>query len=469
MMRHIRAWLADTRGASIAAFALAIPVLVGSVGMGVDMSRAYMAKKYLAAALDASALATANSSGDDAALEARMHAYFNKNFSTAADMHLVEVDMSTTPDNLKMWASAYVDTTFLRVLNKSRIDIYAETTVKRELRGIEVVLVLDNTGSMAGSNITALRTAATNFVNIMFDRVVDPRHIKIGIVPYSAAVNVGSIAPSIVSSPVVPPATQSGYPTLAYTGTDGTGWKGCVIERAYPHDVDDTGIAAGGNWAALWWPHDNSDNRWNPAQGGSLNTTVSSCNSMRTPNLGCPTPITPLTSTKSVLTSAINAIQPWCRGGTIGGVGMAWGWRVLSPDAPFTEGAAYNDKKWRKVAIMMTDGDNNMYKESGSTHGSDWGAYKRLEMNVLGTTNANTAKTKLNERFEETCGKMKAKGKDIIIYAITFTSGINATTKGYYKRCATDTSKYYDAPTQQDLIKVFESIARELSNLHIQK
>ena len=36
-----------------------------------------------------------------------------------------------------------------------------------------------------------------------------------------------------------------------------------------------------------------------------------------------------------------------------------WGWRVISPGAPFTEGSAYNDDKFVKAIILLTDGENN--------------------------------------------------------------------------------------------------------------
>jgi hypothetical protein len=75
--------------------------------------------------------------------------------------------------------------------------------------------------------------------------------------------------------------------------------------------------------------------------------------------------------------------------------------------------------------------------------------------------------TQENEKFEEVCERMKEDG--IIIYTITFTSSINSTTKDYYRECASDETKYYDAPGQSDLVEAFQSISRELSNLYISK
>jgi hypothetical protein len=176
-------------------------------------------------------------------------------------------------------------------------------------------------------------------------------------------------------------------------------------------------------------------------------------------------PIIPLTSDRTGLTDAAEDLDYWCRGGTLSNVGMIWGWRVLSPTEPFTEGAAYSNLLWKKAIILMTDGDNNLFDKGGTDATSDYTAYGRLSDNELGTTSSTEAKTEVNERMEEICTAMKEKG--ITIYTVTFASNINETTKGYYERCASDPGKYYDAPTQEDLSEAFETIAKQLSNLHI--
>ena len=35
-----------------------------------------------------------------------------------------------------------------------------------------------------------------------------------------------------------------------------------------------------------------------------------------------------------------------------------WGWRVLSPEPPFTEGRDYTDPENTKYLVLMTDGEN---------------------------------------------------------------------------------------------------------------
>ena len=158
--------------------------------------------------------------------------------------------------------------------------------------------------------------------------------------------------------------------------------------------------------------------------------------------------MTPLTSNQSYLLDQIDDMT--ANGNTLGEYGMVWGWRVISPSFPFTEGASYDDQEWRKAVIMMTDGDNIMhprYSAYGPTRDHSIDTYEQ------------------NERFEDVCNKMKDEG--ILIYTIVFTSGINENTKDYYRACATDETKFYDAPGQSELVDAFQAISRELSNLYL--
>ena len=102
----------------------------------------------------------------------------------------------------------------------------------------------------------------------------------------------------------------------------------------------------------------------------------------------------------------------------------------------------------------MTDGNNTI-----NTVMSGEGKY--------GTTGTSTSTTDQNNKFAATCTAMKAQG--IRVYTITFQSAINATTQQYYRQCATNTGMYFNAPTNADLTAAFQSIATQLSQLHLTK
>jgi len=447
MLRQLRRFLIDNHGVTIAAFAIVMPLVMAATGMAVDMARAYLIKKRLGQSVDAAALAVAGSSGETSVLEAKMDAYIDKNFEDDRFALLSRVDLFPTDDEIKIEAEARSTNYFMRIFGYDYIDVYVEATVRKELRGIETVLVMDNTGSMSSNNnIATLRTAAKDFVQIMFDRAPDPNSIKIALVPYSTSVNVGRYGLGLN-----PDGSQYGDGTpfvrnphnILYTTnySSSSRWLGCVIEDE-TNDTDD--------WAGPWdmyrFCRDADDNTIQYCASNNNNGYAN-----YRPNYVCPTSyVTPLTSSKSYLDTRIDTMN--ARGHTLGNYGMVWGWRLISPSFPFEEGAAYNDPYWRKAVIMMTDGQNTMHPY--------YSAYGPTDDHSIGTAQENA-------KFANVCQKMKDEG--IIIYTVTFTSSINNTTKDFYRDCATDDTKYYDAPGKQDLVEAFQSISRELSNLYLKE
>ena len=83
-------------------------------------------------------------------------------------------------------------------MGQGEITVTASAEILR--KGLEVALILDNTGSMKGGKLESLRNASQDLVDILFQVPELQANLKVGIVPYSASVNVGSIAPSIVTS-----------------------------------------------------------------------------------------------------------------------------------------------------------------------------------------------------------------------------------------------------------------------------
>lgn len=503
----LMAYIRQTHGAIAVMFALMIPVMVGAAGMALDFSMAYLVQQRLNQAIDAAAIAAAASATDPDEIEARVQDFFDANYPPEKLGITFDPVVTVDGDHVYVSGNAYYETIFLRILGVDQLDVDADTTVKREVRGLEVALVMDNTGSMASNNnIDALITAAKSFVNIIFDRTSDASYIRVGLVPYSNTVRVGRYGLGL--KPDGSNYDGDAFVTLpddmSYT-TDRTSdeWYGCVVEHNsngytsaatyLPNSKGQLWLDTSGNPDGHGWDPRDGDNDpydydvldeyegpWDvysygriirrdqecDSYGGYDNNRCSSCtgysgrcttdycfcwqsDSRGGTNQGCPhATIMPLSSDREALTSHLDTMRP--EGNTLGNIGMAWGYRLLSPEAPFEEGSNWGNKYWRKAVVMMTDGDNTM----NGTYSSYWT-----------TPHNNINVTDLNERFEETCEAMKDQG--IIIYTVTFTSNINENTKGYYRRCASSEDQYYDAPTQEELIEVFETISRELSNLHI--
>jgi Flp pilus assembly protein TadG len=189
------------------------------------------------------------------------------------------------------------------------------------------------------------------------------------------------------------------------------------------------------------------------------------------PNGDCPfNAITPLTNSASTITSAINALSP--QGGTNITEGAAWGWRVLSPTEPFTEGGVY-DSATSKVIILMTDGENTIYPGSNMNLDTYYSAYSfpyNARLVSPATSSSSTLAAEMNTRLSTVCTNAKAAG--ITVYTIGVATSSTSDPTGntaLLTNCASSTSDAYFPTTAADLEAAFVSIANQLSALRLEK
>lgn len=509
-----RFWRCDI-GSIAMHFAVLSPVLIGATGMALDYAQSYLVQQRLQHAVDQAALAATASSADAEVVDQKVRQFFDANYPEEKLGFTLEPVVTITGDEVSVSAKAIYKTTFLKYVGTEEIDVTAKTVVQRDIQGIEVVLVIDVTGSMMGSKITTLRQAVKDFIETIYSRIVDDRFIRIAIVPYAVTVNVGDIAPSIVNKTdgdiiasildddgnVIVDRSNVVYQKPDYSkSSDDKMWAGCVMARPSPYDEAEMDTALGGLWDAYWWEHtsgDEENNYWDSAidSGASINeiqfTPVfddkDDCNERRYPNLGCPltNPIVPLTSNRATLDAAADQITHWCRGGTLSNLGMVWGWRVLSPDTPFTvlngapadtqAPAPYDSEVWRKAVVLMTDGENQIWKKKGIKTASEYSAYGYIDEGRLGVTQRGGPEVPIvNDKLKRVCNKMDKQG--ISIYTVTFGSGVigkkdvnGQLITDTYRQCASDDEKYFEAATNQELIDAFVQISKELSHLHIKE
>lgn len=224
----------DSSGAIAVVFALCVPAFIGAAGVAVDLSQAYNVKVRLANALDKAALAAGSTDGTETQIENRVQAFFNANYPTEklGTPFDLDVDLSVQGE-VTVSASSRVDTTFMNILGLDHLNVSVAATVKREVAGLEVVLVMDTTGSMAQtaggsqSKIDAAKQAATSLVNTLFGAQSNVPTLWMGIVPFSQSINIGT--------------SRSGW-TSSDSNHYGpyTSWGGCVEARySGGHDMDD--------------------------------------------------------------------------------------------------------------------------------------------------------------------------------------------------------------------------------------
>jgi len=198
------------------------------------------------------------------------------------------------------------------------------------------------------------------------------------------------------------------------------------------------------------------------------------------PNYRCPPAILALTDTRADVETKMDELFP--EGTTNIPNGVIWGWRVVSPDAPFAEavgegetgpgGSQFED--WQKAVVIMTDGENvfndrsTHWASTPSTHGYE--IEERMGDNVddadSGTPNM---ESDADNKVLRICRRMKQ--EDILVYTIVFDVNSGSDVENVFKSCATKpfAPYFFNAPDGEDLEDAFKDIAADLVDLHISK
>ena len=165
-----------------------------------------------------------------------------------------------------------------------------------------------------------------------------------------------------------------------------------------------------------------------------------------------------MTNDKATITSRINAMV--ADGNTVIPEGLAWGWRLISPAAPFTEGSAYGQKDVIKVIILLTDGANDIgegvSRISNGPFGTYFTAYGYKKIPASNNQLGADALTTLNNKTTQVCNNIKAdkdgdpNTTDILLYTISFDVTAQSI-KTLLQNCASDPSKYFNSPSTTDL------------------
>lgn len=499
-MARLKGFCGNERGAiAVQAAFLGMPMLVLTMG-AVDIANASAAKTKLQDALDSAALAAARSNQfSDTGLQTVGSKALTANM---AGSHAVITSSSFKSDGNKVLASAKgkVTPVIAGLWLQGDIIVGAKADVTRSVNKIELALVLDTTGSMKGSKLANLKTASKNLIDTLSEasqRSVEPDPVKIAIAPFSMTVKVGTSYRNATwidqngAAPINNQIFASSANRFTLLNNMGVQWGGCVEGRAAPYDVQDTAPStgtpatlftpyfapdepsSGGTYYNSYLPDVTNSSDWKVRQGyvakynrsPTSTGTNSSTGYIYGPNSGCQlSPITRLTDDWDGLKDAVDAMV--AVGDTNIPLGLMWGWHLLSPNAPFADGRAYNTPKSTKVVVLMTDGENTM----GSTSNNNASLYNSLGyiwQNRLGITSGSTAQRKaaMDGKLTSLCANMKAQGIVLYTVRVEVSSGDSSVLRG----CATSNDKFYDVQDASQLTAVFNAIAGSIENLRILK
>jgi Flp pilus assembly protein TadG len=489
----------DRRGAIAVQAALCVPPILVLTFGALDISNASQEKTRLQDALDAATLAAARSS---ATTDAQLYAVGSP--TLAADMTGSKATVTSSSyhavdSKVVAAASAKVPAMIAGIWSQGDMTIGATSEVSRAVTKVELALVLDNTGSMKGTKLTNLKSAAKSLIDILSDaaaRAAEPHSVKIGIAPFSMTVNVGSTYRNAAwidqtgASPINDEIFSSHANRFTLLSNMGTSWGGCVESRQYPYDVQDTAPDAG-TPATLFTPFfapdepDTSNagyvnsylddvtgsSNWKTRQGyvAKYNTAPKSGTNgagyVFGPNAGCAlTSISRLSEDWTALKAKVDSMT--AVGDTNIGMGLMWGWHLISPNAPFADGSAYGTPKLQKIVVLMTDGENT----NGDTSSNDDSVYAGVGyiwQNRLGVTGgtAGQRRAAMDGRLATLCANMKAQG--IILYTVRVE--VSNGTSTVLQNCASTSDKFYDVQNASQLTAVFDAIAGSIQNLRIMR
>jgi len=342
-------YLSNTAGNMGALFALAIiPVLVAS-GSAIDYIRATRAQTQLQAAVDSAALAVATAMSTTKSTNAELKTmglnYFHDNLRDT-DLANLQPVFSIGKASLNGSVGYDYPTTFMALVGINTMHIGASAQVEGgKGSNAEVVLVLDYSYSMVTNNkYGRMRDAVTQMIdNLDANAKSDDGGgtLKVGLAPFSAMV-------------------RASMPAAYVTQASATAtWTGCTQDRKNPWNV---GVTT---------PDGSNGSQWGYIEGGSENAAPNySCAKYGTNKLD----VVPLTDDLDTVKSRISAMYPV--GNTNIPLGFEFGWNLLDPAEPYTEGAPYSDADTKKFLVLLTDGvqTSKEYNAGGSrsvTNGND--------------------------------------------------------------------------------------------------
>ena len=447
----------DTSGGVAIIFGLSVMSLCAIVGGAIDFARWHSATSKVQMVMDSASLAGGRAmqiaaTNDTAVAISTSQLYFQrmKPDTVAGSTPTFTVVESGTVVRGEIDYS--IPTPFLGVVGWTSLQgrVVSETVIAaggNAGTNLELSVMLDTTGSMAGQKIEDLKVAAKELIDIVVWDDQSQYYSKVALAPFSARVNVGDVLSRVTD---VQTARNFGGPTVQGIT--------CVTERTGPDAATDEKPGSGADRLRAY--HGDIGNAAKDNSGNYSNDGACKVSGTELPE------IMPLTSNKDALKARIDSLP--AHGSTAGALGTAWAWYMLSPKwtgiwhgdsmpAPYSDLTTLTPKgryKLQKVAVLMTDGVYNTF--AGVSHSDGSSQAVTIAANAVAI-----------------CNNMKAAG--IKVYTIGFKLEGNALAHQTLRDCASrsdidppgHSSYFYTADSGSELRGAFRQIALQLSTLRI--
>ena len=397
-------------------FALAIFPILLIAGFAIDFQVLTTNKSRAQSSIDSAVIAGTRAyqeGATQAEVEQIVRTYFDALISngpfpltcTAPIIAINETDIKARTD-------CEMQTYLARIADINKFAFGMESATTYGIGKVDVAFVFDVSGSMDGSRISDLKTAARDAVDALL--VEDPKpgrenDVRLSMVAYNSAFNAGNYfeaATGHSSEQSVDYYRDGSWHTFYYDST-------CVFEREGAEAFTD---AAPG-----------------PGQ------YVEAADARRRNDCSDHEPLA-LTSSRQPLYDYITALR--AGGNTAGHLGVAWGWYTVSPNwaSVFPAASAplaYDEPDSAKALILMTDGEFNAVGDS-SNGSSPWQA-------------------------QQLCDGAKAAG--IRIYSVAFQAPESG--RDVLQYCSSGSDYFFRAESGQELQDAYQSIASSISDLRL--
>ena len=454
----MRFWRSE--GGAMLIFGLFVFIIILLVsGLAVDFMRYENNRVRVQATADRATLAAATlrETGDRKAL---VEDYFEK-AGLSAYLHSVEVEEALNAASVTVRTTPGVNTLFMRWAGVDQLSSAEISSAREEVTNIEIVMVLDISGSMRWSDshgmprITRLRGAAKNFVTTVLNDDA-PDAITISIVPYAGTVNPGREVFELLGGNAWH--DYSHCPDLPRSAFGSTALPDASSMPQAPHFM---------YWAT---DEDTMDWGWCPNEANSILYHSSS---------------------KEDLHEYLDNLR--LHDGTGTHYGMRWGAALLDPSSQWlttalaasgTVDSAYigrpapwDDPDTLKVVVLMTDGmitEQVRPRRPGSSifgrDGIEPTEEEQDKLNSLHITHPSlssyrqriTTQGQNSADFDTACELSKQ--REVIIYTIAFET--NTQGQNEMRRCATSPGHYFNA-VGLELDAAFSAIATSIQSLRL--
>lgn len=478
----------NQQGATTIIVVLCVTLFVMMIGLGVDTGRAYLVKNKVQLAMDAALLGgvstltveqiNSSNEGRVAAVQAEVENLFAANYPANYMGSTIDDGLTVTESARNVYEISVTATMPYVIMSifghpGANMTIVNQVT-RQDPPTIELALVLDVTGSMTeerggpGTKLDGLKTAVAALANGIYSARLGDSDIYTHVIPYNMGVNVGaSRIARFAKAESFNPDTLEGW-NIEWFGTRlSSRGEGLLIQNTPFYDLDTAPNTEDSRFTPIYSastevvrqscapvnprptspplpPEDleMANQHWSDQIEACVANLYATSSHIISPGSGLPVTPDPIVFGLRSAGEVINEVNELsANGSTRINIGLAWGWYTLSPNwRGLWDGSSlpneYDSDTDRKIMVLMTDGQNNLFPSVGAQ--AD------------------------NDAVETICENIKAKGIDIYTVALGTEAAPGTTAANLLDGCATENSMSFYAQGNPELERVFAHIADDI-------